>query len=215
MSGIDRVLVLVGETLSKVTNPNDRVTIPLFGDAGTATLVSSGDYGDSLFLLTGDGEGEDVVKIPHGGFRYPLTSDSLINKEREDGNIRRDVDFRMDGLTTFNAAISAIPKHIKRMMQELQMPAEDIDYLVPHQGNRFMIDFIVKRLKFDHEKVPYCLKNYGNVSSASIPLTIVTELQNRLNGEKKVLLSAIGAGWSFGTAFMTTRDIKISKIFDY
>ena len=78
-----------------------------------------------------------------------------------------------------------------------------------------MIDFIVKRLKFDPNKVPFCLSKYGNTSCASIPLTIVSELEGKLDGENRLLLSAIGAGWSFGTAYIITDNIKVSPIIEY
>jgi 3-oxoacyl-[acyl-carrier-protein] synthase-3 len=215
MPGINRVLVLVGETMSKITNPRDRVNFPLYGDAGTACLVEKGDFKESIFVLSADGEGRDMVQIPSGGFRNPLTADSLIDKEREEGNIRRDTDITMDGIATFNHAINDIPKQVKHLMKEANITADDIDYLVSHQANKFMIDFIVKRLKFNPEKVPFCLSKYGNTSCASIPLTIVSELEGKLNGENRILLSAIGAGWSFGTAYMTTIDLKISHIIQY
>ncbi|MFC2107377.1 3-oxoacyl-ACP synthase III family protein [Bacteroidota bacterium] len=215
MVGVEKVLVLVGETMSKITNRRDRVNYPLFGDAGTACLVEKGDYKESIFLLEGDGNGEDVVKITHGSYRNPLTKDSLENKEREDGNYRKDIDFAMDGMTTFNHAITAIPKQIKKLMNVSNITANDVDYLVSHQANRFMIDFIIKRLKFDSNKVPFCLEKYGNTSSASIPLTIVSELESKLRGEKKLLFSAIGAGWSYGTAFITTKDVNVSSIIEY
>jgi 3-oxoacyl-[acyl-carrier-protein] synthase-3 len=215
VSGIDKVLVLVGETMSKLANPRDRVNFPLYGDAVTACLVEKGEFKESFFVLTADGEGEDTVKIPHGGFRHPLTADSLIDKEREEGNYRRDVDITMDGLGTFNHAVTAIPKQVKLLMKEANITDADVDYLVSHQANKFMIDFIVKRLKFDTNKVPFCLSKYGNTSCASIPLTIVSELEGKLDGEKRILLSAIGAGWSFGTAYMTTKDVKVSHIIEY
>lgn len=215
MSGVNRVLLLVGETMSKLINPKDRVNFPLYGDAGTACLIEKGDFKESVFILTADGEGENMVKIPHGGFRNPLTADSLVDKEREENNFRRDVDITMDGLGTFNHAVTAIPKQVKLLMNEANISADEIDYLVSHQANRFMIDFIVKRLKFDPAKVPFCLAKYGNTSCASIPLTIVSELVDKLEGEKKLLLSAIGAGWSFGTAYMPTKDVKVSSIIEY
>lgn len=215
MSGVNRVLLLVGETMSKLINPKDRVNFPLYGDAGTACLIEKGDFKESVFMLTADGEGEDMVKIPHGGFRSPLTADSLVDKEREEGNFRKDIDITMDGLGTFNHAVTAIPKQVKLLMNEANITADEIDYLVSHQANRFMIDFIIKRLKFDPSKVPFCLAKYGNTSCASIPLTIVSELMGKLEGEKKLLLSAIGAGWSFGTAYMPTQDVKVSSIIEY
>jgi 3-oxoacyl-[acyl-carrier-protein] synthase III len=78
-----------------------------------------------------------------------------------------------------------------------------------------MIDFIVKRLKFDKEKVPFCIQRFGNTSAASIPLTIVSELESKLIGKKKLLLTAIGAGWSLGAAIISTDNIKISTLTEY
>lgn len=215
MPGMNRVLVLVGETMSKIMNSRDRVNFPLYGDAGTACLVEKGDYKESVFVLTSDGEGEDMVKIPYGGFRNQLTADNLVDKEREEGNFRKDVDITMDGIGTFNHAVSDIPKQVKMLMKEADITVDDVDYLVSHQANKFMIDFIIKRLKFDPAKAPFCLAKYGNTSCASIPLTIVSELEGKLDGEKRLLLSAIGAGWSFGTAYMTTKEIKVSHIIEY
>ena len=215
MAGVNKVLLLVGETMSKLANPRDRVNYPLYGDAGTACLVEKGNFKESVFVLTSGGEGEHDVKVPHGGFRNPLTADSLIDKERENGNFRRDVDITMDGMATFNHAVSAVPKQVKKLMKEASISAEDIDYLVSHQANKFMIDFIVKRLKFDLNKVPFCLEKYGNTSAASIPLTIVSELQGKLDKEKRILLSAIGAGWSFGTAYIITENVNVSSIIEY
>ena len=100
-------------------------------------------------------------------------------------------------------------------MKEANITADDVDYLVSHQANKFMVDFILKRLKFDTKKAPFCLAKYGNTSCASIPLTIVSELEGKLDGENRILLSAIGAGWSFGTAYMTTKDVKVSPIIEY
>lgn len=213
--GINRVLLLVGETMSKLVNPRDRVNFPLYGDAGTACLVEKGDFKESVFLLTAGGQGEKEVLVPHGGFRNPITAESLIDKEREEGNFRRDADITMDGMATFNHAVTAIPKQVKQLMKEIEITADDVDYLVSHQANKFMINFIVKRLKFDKKKVPFCIEKYGNTSAASIPLTIVSELQGKLDEEKKILLSAIGAGWSIGNAYLTMKNVKVSDIIEY
>jgi 3-oxoacyl-[acyl-carrier-protein] synthase-3 len=213
--GINKVLVCVGETMTKLMNPRDKVNFPLYGDAGTACLVEKGDFGDSTFLLSSDGEGEHSVIIPARGFRNKLTSESLLDKEYEDGNYRRDIDITMNGIDTFNHAITVIPKQVKSLMAAANVTADDVDYLVSHQANKFMIDFIVKRLKFDTAKVPFCLKKYGNTSCASVPLTIVSELNGKLDGRKHLLLSSIGAGWSYATAYLTTNNLKVSDIIDY
>lgn len=213
--GVNRVLLLVGETMSKLTNTKDKVNVPLYGDAGTAALIEKGDFEESVFNLIADGEGEEYVKIPAGGFRTLLTAENLVEKEREEGNIRRDVDITMDGIGVFNHAISMIPKGIRETMAQADINAEQIDYVVFHQANKFMLDFLVKRLKFDPAKVPFCISKYGNTSCASVPLTIVSELEGKLDGRKQLLLSAIGAGWSLGTASVVLRDCKVSPVIEY
>jgi 3-oxoacyl-[acyl-carrier-protein] synthase III len=214
-SGINKVLLCVGETMSKLMNARDKVNFPLYGDAGTACIVEKGDFGESTFILSSDGTGEQSVIIPSRGFRNKLTAESLLDKEREEGNFRRDIDITMDGMDTFNHAISVIPKQVKNIMKVTNITADDIDYFVSHQANKFMIDFIVKRLKFDPTKVPFCIKKYGNTSCASVPLTIVSELEGKLDGRKRLLMSSIGAGWSFSTVYLTTNNLQISHITEY
>lgn len=214
MQGINRVLLLDGETFSKIVNRRDKVDWPLYGDAGTATLVEKGDYGTSTFMLNTDGSGEDVLKV-HAGMRHPITADSCVEREREDGNIRTELEVFMDGMDVFNFAISKVPKSIKLMLQQTNRTIDDVDYLVFHQANRFMMDFFVKKLKISPGHVPYCIGKYGNTSSASVPLTIVSELAGKLDGEHTVVMSAFGAGLSWGSAMVAMRDCKISPVFDY
>ena len=214
MQGVNRVLLLDGETFSKIVNRRDKVDWPLYGDAGTATLVEKGDYGESTFMLNTDGSGEDVLKI-HAGMRNPITADSCVEREREDGNIRTDLEVFMDGMDVFNFAISKVPRSIKALLKEMDKTIDDVDYLIFHQANRFMMDFFVKKLKMDPAKVPYCIHKYGNTSSASVPLTIASELSGRLDGDHEVLLSAFGAGLSWGSAMIQMKDCKVSPVIEY
>lgn len=214
-NGINRVLLLVGDTFSKVVNPRDKVNYPLYGDAGTACLIEKGDYPESCFILTSGGDGAQFVMIPSGGYRNPVISENLVDKEREDGNYRRDIDIRMDGMSTFNHAVSVLPKSIKQIFKETGVSPEEIDFLISHQANKFMVDFIIKRVKFNPAKVPFCLAKYGNTSSPSIPLTISSELVGKLEGKKKIVLSAIGAGWTIATAYLATEDVHVSPVIEY
>lgn len=214
MQGVNRVLLLDGETFSKIVNRRDKVDWPLYGDAGTATLVEKGDFGDSTFILNTDGSGKDVLKI-HAGMRNPITTDSCVEREREEGNIRTDLEVFMDGMDVFNFAISKVPRSIKSLLQFTEKSVDDVDYLVFHQANRFMMDFFVKKLKINPEKVPYCIHKYGNTSSASVPLTISSELVGALDGNKTVVLSAFGAGLSWGAALMQMHDCKVSPVIEY
>ena len=212
---INRVLVCVGETMSKIMNPRDKVNFPLYGDAGVACIVEKGNFGEATFLLSSDGEGEHSVIVPARGFRNPLTAESLVDKEYEEGNFRRETDITMDGIDTFNHAIKVIPKEVKELMRITNITDADVDYLVAHQANKMMIDFILKRLKFDMNKVPFCISKYGNTSCCSVPLTIVSELEGKMEGKKRLLMTSIGAGWTYASAYLNTVDLKISPVFDY
>lgn len=215
ISGINKVLVLVGETVSKIVNRKDYVNFPLYGDAGTACLIEKGDFKESVFVLGADGSGEDSLKVPYGGFRYPLKADNLVDKLRENGNVRRDVEIVMDGMDVFSFAVRNLPQQVTQLMKEAEIAPIDVDYLIFHQANRMMMEFIIKRLKFDPNKVPFCIEKYGNTSSASVPLTIVSELAHKLEGEKRMLLSTVGAGWSFGSVYISTNDIQVSQVIEY
>ncbi len=214
MQGVNRVLLLDGETFSKIVNRHDKVDWPLYGDAGTATLIEKGDYGESTFMLNTDGSGEEVLKI-HAGMRNPITPESCVAREREDGNIRNDLEVFMDGMDVFNFAISKVPRCIKALLQETGKTVDDVDYVVFHQANRFMMDFFVKKLKINPERVPYCIHKYGNTSSASVPLTMASELRGKLDGNHTVVLSAFGAGLSWGSAIMSMRDCNVSPVIEY
>jgi len=213
--GVNRVLLLVGETFSKITSPLDKVNAPLYGDAGTATLIEKGDFADAHFILCSDGSGKDAVIIPSGEYRNPTTEENLREVEMEDGNIRSKHQIFMDGMDVFNFALSVVPKSIKDMMNTAQITLNEVDYVVFHQANKFMTDFFAKRLKCPLEKVPYCLDRYGNTSSASIPLTIVSELNSGNLKGKKLILCGFGAGLSWATALVEFNNCNVSSIIEY
>lgn len=214
MEGVNRVLLLDGETFSKIVNERDKVDWPLYGDGATATLIEKGDFGETTFILRSDGAGEDAVKIP-AGMRKPITKESLDVTEREDGNWRNDLEVYMNGMDVFNFAMSVVPSTIKEVCKTTGTELSDVDYLVFHQANKFMTDFFVKYLRFDKTKVPYCIQKYGNTSSTSVPLTMVSELEGKLENGNKIVMAGFGAGLSWGVALMPVGDIKISHVIEY
>jgi 3-oxoacyl-[acyl-carrier-protein] synthase-3 len=215
MQGVNRVLLLVGETMSKITSPYDKVNWPLYGDAGTATLIEKGDFSDAYFDLMSDGSGANVLIVPAGECRQPATAENLQITEREAGSRRSDNQIYMDGMEVFNFTLRVVPRSIKNMLSFLNKQTADIDYLVLHQANKFMTDFLAKKLKFDISKVPYSIDQYGNTASVSIPLTMVSELENKLGEEKKVILCGFGVGLSWGTAYIVYKDCHISLLTEY
>lgn len=215
MSGISNVLLLVGETMSKTVSQYDKVSTPLFGDAGTATLISKGDFPEAVFSLHSDGSGSDIIKMQYGGYRKPSCTEGLKVVKDSDGNIRTGEQFFMDGMEVFNFGMSVEPKDIKRVLKECNMSVDDLDLLIYHQANRFMTDFFSKRLKIPSEKTPYSLEKFGNTSSASIPLTIVSEMENAFPNRKKVIVSGFGAGLSWATAMIDLSQCAISSLIEY
>lgn len=215
MQGIRKVLLLVGETMSKTVSQYDKVATPLFGDAGTATLVSKGDFPKALFSLNSDGAGSDVIKMPYGGYRSPSCPQGFLKVLDNDGNIRTGEQFYMDGMDVFNFGMRVEPKDIKMLLKECEMNVDDVDLLIYHQANKFMTDFFSKRLKISTDKTPYCLEKFGNTSSASIPLTIVTELEVSYPERKHVIISGFGAGLSWATAMVDLTQCRISSLVEY
>lgn len=147
--------------------------------------------------------------------RNPVNAESLVETVREEGNIRKDIEIYMDGMEVFNFAMSVVPKSIKEMAKVTNTTLDDIDWLVFHQANKFMTDFFAKRLKFNMDKVPYSIQKYGNTSSTSVPLTIVSELNDKLNIGDRVVMCGFGAGLSWGTARIVFGNCKISPVIEY
>lgn len=211
---ICKALLLDGETRSKVYSPKDRRTAFLFGDAGIAALIEKGEkYGKSYFSIHSDGSLGDLIKIEGGGYRHPSSVETL--KDRvvdEHGNIRNDEQGTMKGSDVFSFVLMNIPKDIKQTLTAAQTDLEHIDYVIFHQANDFMNNHIAKKLKLSPAKVPSTIAKYGNTSSVSVPLTIISELQDKLQNKKTLLLSAFGVGMSWSTGIVDFVDCKISNI---
>ena len=212
--GINRVLLLVGETFSKIVNRMDKVDAPLYGDAGTATLIEKTSDGfESVFMLYSDGSGEDAVKIKAGEGRFKTTIENLKEHTEKDGSILSDNEVFMNGMDVFNFVMRTVPRSIKDLCAYQGIELNSVGHLVLHQANKFMTDFIVKRIKYPIERVPYCLDRYGNTSSPSIPLTISSELSSQPLTD--VIVSGFGAGLSWATAHISLADCRVSPVIEY
>lgn len=214
LEGINRVLLLDGETFSKIVNKHDKVNWPLYGDGATATLIEKGNFGESTFVLKSDGSGKDSVII-RDGMRNMVSEESCIEKIDVDGNIRSGLEIFMDGMAIFNFAMKRVPRVIKEITECTGVPLDCIDWFVFHQSNKFMTDFFVRKLKIDANKVPYSIQKYGNTSSTSIPLTIVSELIDKQKDGDCLVMSGYGAGLSWGTTLLTLNGCKISPVIEY
>ena len=212
---IKNVILLNGETRTKVYSFKDRQTGFLFGDAGTACLVQKDEkYGKSWFKIDSDGSKADYIMIKSGGYRNPSTNESFIEKEQPNGRYHSDEQASMDGAGVFEFVITEVPRHVKSVVQTAGLSITDVDYFVFHQANRFMNEHLNRKMKLESAKVPFSLDRFGNTSSVSIPLTIVSELHNKLMEPNKVLLSGFGVGLSIGTAFINLQNPHISRLIE-
>lgn len=216
--GIKRALLLVGDTVSKDQNQASHESRPLFGDACTATVLEYEQGAPAMLFNNGTmSDGGKALILTQGGYRNPYTHETLeIELARRAGTLPEGLADDMDGMDVFSFAITKVPKALKRLCTEYEIKIEDIDYLILHQANKLIVDAIAKRLKIPTEKVPLGLHEYGNTTSASIPLTIVSECAEAYrNGKQKALVCGFGTGLSWGSAFIETNKIVIPKVIIY
>ena len=213
-SGLRKALLLDGETRSKVYSPRDRRSAFLFGDGGVAALIERDPkFGMSTFSLNTDGSRADLIMIPAGGYRKMSSAETVVEKVVDEfGNMRSDEQGYMRGGDVFNFVIREIPKDIKKTVAFAEKEMDAFDYVVFHQANNFINSYIAKKMKLDNEKIPSTIAKFGNTSSVSVPLTIVSELQGKMDGNKELLLTAFGVGMTWATGIVPFVDCKISDI---
>lgn len=213
-SNLKKALLLDGETRSKVYSPRDRRSAFLFGDGGVAALIERDPkFGTSTFSLNSDGSRADLIMIPAGGYRKMSSAETVVEKVVDEfGNMRSEEQGYMQGGDVFNFVIREIPRDIKNTLAKVEKTVDDFDYIVFHQANNFINSYIMKKMKMDATKIPSTIGKFGNTSSVSVPLTIVSELRGKLDGHKDVLLSAFGVGMTWATGIIAFEDCKISEI---
>jgi len=215
---IKKALLLVGDTVSKITSKTDKSLWPLIGDAGTATAIEySSDIANTIkFHLATDGSGANAIVIKDGGYRNPVTPVSFEVNETEKGIKKSNLDVALNGMDVFSFAITQAPKSIKKLIDNFGIEKESIDYFTFHQANYFLNEKIRKKLRLEPEKVPYSIENFGNTSGASIPLTMVTELNKKMRNEiLNHICCGFGVGLSWGSVYFSTNKIVCPELIDY
>lgn len=213
---LKRALLLVGDTPSKIMSPLDKTVWPIHGDAGTATALEyESGAAPMLFNMMSDGSQMNAIIAPNTGVRHPVTPESLIEEKVSEGVIRNKTHVVMDGMSVFAFATMTVPKAIKALCEHFAIDKEDVDYLLLHQANKYIDDKIRKKMGFAEEKTPYCLSDYGNTSSGTIPMTMVTRIREALESKSnKLLMSGFGAGLSWGAVYVETRPFKVLPLIE-
>ena len=212
MSGgcVKKALLLAGDGRKHTNEEPDQ----LFGMAGTATALEykKGDKGFYFHMGT-DGSGYDAIIRPVGGTRNQLKAEDLELKMCEDGRMRHQLQTRMKGMDVFSFAITTAPKSIKQLAEQYELSLNDVDYYVLHQANRMINEKIRAKLKQSEEKFPCSMMTFGNTSSASIPLTIITQLaKETLERTLSIIGCGYGVGLSWGTVYFELSNPIISKL---
>jgi 3-oxoacyl-[acyl-carrier-protein] synthase-3 len=196
-SGLSKNALIVGtEVLSRITNWRDRSTCILFGDgAGAAVVQPIGDGGIAGFELGADGSGGPDLCVPAGGSRLPASPEAL----------EEELQFiRMNGAEVFRFATRIMVTSAEELLRVCGATVDDVDLYVPHQANKRILDHAVKDLGLDPEKVLMNIDRYGNTSSASIPICLQeAQAEGRLEEGTRVLMSAVGAGLTWGSVYLT------------
>lgn len=194
-SGIRKKIVVVcAEKMSSMVNYNDRATCPLFGDGAAAVLVEPTEENigvmDGVFHV--DGKGLEYLVMKGGGSVEPATVETV---EKGDHFLYQ------EGRSVYKNAVTDMLNSTKDVMKRNNLTVETIDYLVPHQANLRIIEAVASSAKVPAEKVLVNIQHYGNTSAASIPLCL-DEFKNKLKKGDKIVLTAFGAGFTWGALYL-------------
>ena len=195
-SGIYRTILIIGsESLSRIVDWTDRGTCILFGDGAGAVLLQAK-------------EGKSYQPVSHSDGRGgpALTGPGVLGRARsidQDPKETKTEYITMNGKDVFQFAVRKVPQVIKEVLKENEFSTEDIDWFVLHQANARIVDAVARRLRLDIGKVPMKLQDYGNTSSASIPI-LLNELNRKgvLKKGQKLVLAGFGAGLSWGASVL-------------
>lgn len=209
-----RVLLLVGDTITRFVSPDDKATSPLFGDAGSATALEfSSSAQASFFTLGTDGRGAEHLVVSAGGARHPRTNRPHEIAIQESGRASNAEDLKMNGAEVFSFALQAVPKMIAGTLAEAGWGVDDLDGIVLHQSNALMLNHLRKRLKIEEEKFVMALDGFGNTSCASIPLAMTHRwASDNPEQRRRLVLGGYGPGWSWGGAAITCEKVVVPEI---
>jgi len=196
LSGVSkRALIVGGDCNSRITNPNDLKTFPLFGDGAGAVLLAPGrpDQGLLSYSLGADGSGGELLNRPACGSRLPPTCE-LLSKNMQY--------LHMDGRAVFRWAVGILCDTTQDVLRAAEVTVNDVDLFIPHQANIRIINAL-DVLDVPRSKVFINLDRYGNTSAGSIPLALDEAVaEGRVKPGNLILLSGFGAGLSWGTTLM-------------
>lgn len=213
-SDISKGLLIVGETLTKMTHPKDRSVSMLFGDGGAAILFekTSENVPTIHVINKTDGNGYNDIIAPAGGFRNMYaTTDEMI---WPDGNIRTLYNTYMNGTNVFSFTISDVPRTVKEFFEKTGTTVADYDSFVFHQANGFIHKQLSKKLKIPLDKMPICLDRFGNTSAPAGALALCDAYGNCNDRALSIMFCCFGIGLSWGVASVVIDEKDIYPVIE-
>jgi 3-oxoacyl-[acyl-carrier-protein] synthase-3 len=189
-----KVIVVGADKMSSITDYSDRTTCPLFGDASGAVLLepTTEEVGIMDHIFHTDGSGRKYLHLKAGGSVKPASHDTIEAKEHF---------IYQEGQSVFKFAVSNMADVAAEIMEKNNLKSDDISWLVPHQANLRIIDATGRRMGLDPEKVMINIQNYGNTTTATIPLCI-WEYEHKLKKGDILILAAFGGGFTWGSIYL-------------
>jgi 3-oxoacyl-[acyl-carrier-protein] synthase-3 len=201
-----RVLLAVGDVITRTLNPDERSVAMLFGDCGTVTAVEAADPAKELahFVLGTNGRGGEKLIVPASPFRDRSTDDRFAGRSLEH--------LYMDGAGVFNFMLKTVPALIGDTMDIAEVETEKYSSFVFHQANKFMLDHLSKKARLPADKVPINIDRYGNTSGASIPLVLTSDVADALKrGVNRLGLFGFGVGFSWASASLDVGPLAVCE----
>ncbi|GMQ59567.1 ketoacyl-ACP synthase III [Vallitalea sediminicola] len=212
-----KILLLVGDTLSKVINPMDKSLAIIHGDAGSATIIERTEKKiKSHFIIHSYGKKAKSIIIKAGGFKYVSSEDTRVEKKDSEGNIRSDEQLYMDGLAVFNFALQKVPELVNEMLNFTKLNINEVDFFAFHQANGIINKGIINKLQIDRQRAPLdVISKYGNSSCCSIPQVLSEAFGNKKIIKNKVVMTGFGVGLSLGTCCTSFENTTIFPVVNY
>jgi len=210
-----RALVLTGDTLSQTLHPMDRSVVPLLADGGSASLVGEVPEGQGFlgFKLGTDGTGHKYLMIPAGGFRIPISEKTSNEITDTEGNVRTQQNLYMNGAAIFHFAISVVPTTIHSILSELSLSMNDVDLFLFHQANKYMLDYLLRKLKILPEKTHFFIEDVGNSSGSTVPIVLYEAWRaGKIRPGALVLMIGFGVGLSWAATVVRWPDNALNVV---
>lgn len=209
---IKRALLLNGNMGSAENAITDKTAYPLAGDMGSATAFEFDENASPIWCELGT-EGQKSIVIHDGGRRNPVTQDSLVLQEYEKNVKRSRVHIEMDGMDVFSFDLKRAPLSFDAILEFAGKSKENIDFYLFQQSSFYAVKKIIKKLKLPIERAPLSLKNFGTTGASCIPLTIVTELSDRIQSGKKTFVAcSFGVGFSWASVCTSVENLVVSEL---